>query len=139
MARNMRSTARSTSVTRSIAPFFDDLEGGAQTRHLDVAGAQDGFDRGREEEGIGHVSGEPFEHPDFHAALGRPLNPDVVHEAAHEEDAASARLQDVLGRQGVGQGVGIEPVAVVAYADGELGRRGAGRHGEIDFHLLRGS
>ena len=38
---------------------------------------------------------------------------DVVHEAAHEEDAAAAGLQDVLGRQRVGDLLGLEAFALV--------------------------
>ena len=67
--------------------------------------------------GSRHGRLKPLHHAHFHAAPGRPLDPDVVHEAAHEEDAASARLQEVLGRERIGQRVGVEPVAVVPDAD----------------------
>ena len=68
------------------------------------------------------VSRDPFHHPDFHAALRRAPELDVVHEAPDEEDPAAARLEEILGRQRVGNRVGIETVALIAHADGQLGR-----------------
>ena len=55
-------------------------------------------------------------HPHFHAALGHAPQRDVVHEVAHQEDAAPARLQHVLGRQRIGELLGIEAFAFVADA-----------------------
>src|SRR5215471_1098266 len=71
-------------------------------------------------------------HADFHAATGRSRELHVVHEAAHEEDAAPARLEDVLGRQRIGDLAGIEAFAFVGDADDELeGAVGRGE-GELD-------
>ncbi len=44
----MRSTATSTSVTRSIVPFLVDLDVAAEARHLQLAGFDDRFDGGGE-------------------------------------------------------------------------------------------
>ena len=49
-----------------------------------------------------------FDHPDFHAALGRRLQRHFVHVVADEEDAAAAGLQDVLGRERIGDVFGVE-------------------------------
>jgi hypothetical protein len=51
----------------------------------------------------------------------------VVHEAAHEEDAAAARLEEVLGRERIGDLPGIEALALVEHADDELVGPAAGR------------
>ena len=56
----------------------------------------------------------------------------VVHEVAHEKDAASARLEDVLGRQGIGDLFGIEALALVEDPDDQLARGGGRRHHELD-------
>ena len=62
-----------------------------------------------------------LDHPDLHAAFGRALQLHVVHEVANQEDAAAARLQQVLGRERIGDFLGIEAVALVADADTQLG------------------
>ena len=61
---------------------------------------------------------------------------DVVHEAAHEEDAAAARLEDVLGRQRIGDLLGLEALALVEDADDQLARIGGRRERELDGHQL---
>ena len=48
----------------------------------------------------------------------------VVHELSDEKNAAPARLEHVLGRQGVVQALGIEAWSLVADADDEVGRIG---------------
>ena len=75
------------------------------------------------EEAIRPPARQLLHHADFHAALRRALQLHVVHEAAHEEDAAAARLQHVLGRERVGDLVGLEAFALVGHADDQLGRR----------------
>ena len=96
-------------MTRSIAPFLSTRHVAAEARHLQVAGADDRLDGGGEEERIGRHSGDravgrldALHHADFHAAFGRALQLHVVHEVADEEDAAAARLQEVLRRERVG-------------------------------------
>ena len=114
--------------------FLFDVEV-ARAGQLHGAGLHDRFDRRWREKSVEDPSAtarQLLHHADFHAALGRPLQLHVVHEAAHEEDAAAARLQDVLGRERIGDVVGIEAFALVADADDELGRRIAGREGELD-------
>ena len=49
----------------------------------------------------------------------------VVHEAAHEENAAAARLEQILGRQRIGNLLGIEALALVEHAHDQLARLGA--------------
>ena len=53
--------------------------------------------------------GDPLDHDDLHAALRRALQDHFVHEAADQEDAAPARLQQVLGRQWIGDRLGSKP------------------------------
>src|SRR5262249_7286635 len=52
--------------------------------------------------------------------------------AAHEKDAAAARLEDVFGSQRVGHLVGLEAFALIDDADDKLVRFGNGRHRELD-------
>jgi hypothetical protein len=83
-----------------------DLEGAAEAFHLQIACEDDRFDGSGEIQGVRRHSGleravrgrrlGAFDHADFHSAFGRALQPDVVHEIADEEDAAAARLQQVL-------------------------------------------
>ena len=44
----------------------------------------------------------------------------VVHEVAHQEDAAAARFQHVLGRERIGDALGVETLALVAHRDDQL-------------------
>ena len=53
---------------------------------------------------------------------------------ANQEDAAAARLEHVLGRQGSFTVVRIEALALIAHGDDEIGRFGLGRGGVIDEH-----
>src|SRR5438093_8037055 len=69
----------------------------------------------------------PLYHADFHAAFRRGPHLDGVHEGANEKDAASARLQQVLGGQRIGEYGGIESCALVADPDRQLGLLGEGR------------
>src|SRR5262245_2505026 len=77
-------------------------------------------------------------HADFHASARRARELHVVHEAAHEEDPAPARLQDVLGRERIGDGVGIEALALIGDANDELRGFVARREGEFDGDELAG-
>src|SRR6185436_1647145 len=77
-------------------------------------------------------------HADLHAAAGRPRELHVVHEAAHEEDAAAARFEDVLGRERIGDLAGIEAFALVDDADRELRGFVGGGEGEFDGDELAG-
>src|SRR5215212_9843168 len=99
VARNSRSTCRSISVTRSMAPFLstrmsvpkrDSCTSPARiTASIAVA---------RNCGGIGSGTGRQLlDHPHFHAPLVCPAKGHIVHEVAHEKDAASARLENVLG------------------------------------------
>src|SRR6266545_5210630 len=77
-------------------------------------------------------------HADFHAPLGRAIELDVVHEVAHEKDAAAARLEDVLRRERVGHFSGLESLALIRDADDELGGSLDGRERKLDRHDLVG-
>ena len=85
----------------------------------------------------GAVPDHLLHHADFHAALGAAPHVHFVHEAADQEDAAAAGLQDVLRRQRIGDLLRVEALALVFDADDELGRvvRGDGR--ELDDHAFR--
>ena len=90
--------------------FLVDLEIAAELLHLQLAGADDRLDRRGEEQRVGatqagrlvSVARAALDHPDFHAALGRAAKLHVVHEAADQEYAAAARLQQILRRQRIG-------------------------------------
>ena len=104
-----------------------DAHRAAEVRHLHVAGADDRLDGGREKDRRERRQAprrQLLHHAHFHAAFRRAPQHDVVHEAAHEEDAAAARLQDVLGRQRVGDLLGVEALTLVEDADDELVRVG---------------
>src|SRR5215211_6099664 len=103
VARNSRSICRSISVTRSMAPFLsirmsvpnrDSCTSPARvTASIAVARYCGGIGSG--------TGGQLLDHAHFHAPFVSSPKGHVVHEVAHEKDAASARLEDVLGRQGV--------------------------------------
>ena len=88
-----------------------DLEIAAELLHLQLAGADHRLDRrgrdrtGRDRSGsvawIG-VGGTALDHAHFHAALGRAGELHVVHEAADQEYAAAARLQQIFRSQRIG-------------------------------------
>src|SRR5436190_8434267 len=75
-------------------------------------------------------------HAYFHAPLRGTLQLDVVHEAPHEEDAAPARFEHVLGREGVGHFLWLEPFALVGDLDHELRRRVDRSKSEFDGDQL---
>jgi hypothetical protein len=81
-------------------------------------------------------------HADFHAALGRALEFHFVHEVAHEEDPASAGLEDVLGCERIGDFFRLEPSPAIDDADDELrgmldrGERELDRDGLGDVFLV---
>src|SRR3954447_23984557 len=103
-ARNSRSIALSMLVTRSMVPFLSTWRSAepkcsictrpaCMATSIVVARKTGGIDSGT---GVSQL----FDHTDFHPAVGGAPQSHVVHEAAHEEDAAAARLEEVLGRQG---------------------------------------
>ena len=77
--------------------------------------------------------GSSFHHPDDGAALRREGVGHLVHELAHEEDAAAVGLQQVLRRERVGHRRRVEALALVAHLD--LERAVVDR--ELDVHALR--
>src|SRR5262245_57320332 len=56
-------------------------------------------------------------HSQFHAALGRALQHELVHEAADQEDPAATAFQQVFRCEAVWQGRGVEARAFVTYAN----------------------
>ena len=107
-ARNIRSTSTSTSVTRSIVPFLSTrtpdrsvtswMSPARTTASMAVArkagsGRHDAAGVGRATRFTIQISMPPS---------GARCSGDVVHEVADEEDAAAARLEEVLGREGIG-------------------------------------
>src|SRR5689334_5806525 len=70
--------------------------------------------------GLGATRLHALDHPDFHPAFRRALQPHVVHEVADEEDAAAARLEQVLRRERIREVLGIEAFALIAHADRQL-------------------
>src|SRR5579872_2872658 len=138
-ARNIVSTSRSICVTRSIAPFFSIWRWSTPADCIAPARMTAWTAVARKIGGTGSATGAQFlHHADFHAAPGRALQPDFVHEVAHEEDAAAARLEDVLGRERIGDFLGLEAVAAIRDADDELGRLLDGREAEFDHHRFGG-
>src|SRR5580765_3768724 len=100
---------KSISVTRSIAPFLSTFQGpprfaiwispARMTDSTAVARKTGGNDSG--------TGRQLLDHAHFHPALCAALQHDVVHEAAHEKDAAAARLEDVFRGQWIGHRVGL--------------------------------
>ena len=74
----------------------------------------------------------PLDHLDHGAAPRRERVRHLVHELPHEEDAAAVGLQQVLLRQRVGHGGGIEPFSLVLDAD----LQGVLVRGEDEGHAL---
>src|SRR6185436_14680006 len=95
-ARNMRSTSRSIWVTRSIAPFFSIWRWSLPAICIAPALITAWMAVARKIGGNDSATGQLLHHADFHAPVRRALQLHDVHEAAHEEDAASAGLEDVL-------------------------------------------
>ena len=56
----------------------------------------------------------------------------VVHEAAHEEDAAPAGFEHVLGREGIGDLLGLEAFALVGDLTTSSVGLSTGVNGELD-------
>ena len=113
IARNIRSTSRSISVTRSIVPFL-------LTRTPVRTAPSGSRPRGRPPprrwrattgRGASSAAREPLHHAHFHPALRHPPERDIVHEVAHEEDPAPAGLEHVFGSEGIADGVGLESAA----------------------------
>ena len=97
-----------------------DVEAAAEVLPVDPAGRQRGFDGGGEIERVEGQSGELLAHAHGHAAFRPPGDRHVVHEVAHEEDAAAARLEHVLGVERIGDLRRIESLALVEHLDDEL-------------------
>src|SRR4051794_3670910 len=98
-------------VTRSIAPFLSMRRSAAPkcascTRPARIA-ASIAVARKMGGTESGTAGSQFLDHAHFHAALGRPPERHVVHEAAHEEDAAAARFQQILGRERIGNLLGV--------------------------------
>ena len=121
-----RSTARSTSVTRSIVPFLSTRSRGrsapAGCRRRGARPRRPW--RGTAGRGPSDVAGIRLGLRAWSRLTMRTSMPPsgapqdhVVHEAAHEEDAAPAGLEEVLGRQRIGDRLRVEPLALVAHAD----------------------
>src|SRR5690606_21845993 len=126
------------SVTRSMSPFFS-ICMASPTRAICTSPARitASMAVARYSGGIRSGTGsELLDHAYFHPAFRPAAHDDIVHEAAHEEDAASARLQDVLGGQGIGDFFGLEPFTLVDDADDELGGSDDGGDRELDHHEL---
>src|SRR5262245_12712823 len=151
-ARNMRSTATSTSVTRSIVPFLSTCiwrpkcaicrspaRTTASTAVVRKSGST-GMDRTALRPSrygvVRSVGGlDALHHPYLHSTLRCALQLHVVHEIADEKDAAAARLEKVFRGERVGDGLGVESLPLIADADGQL--RHAGVRGfELDEHVL---
>ena len=65
-------------------------------------------------------SSEAFGHDQFSAASSRTEYRELIHERAHEENAAAGRLQQVLLRQWIGDVGEVEATALVEDADDKL-------------------
>src|SRR3954471_19955674 len=121
-ARKPRSTSRLISVPRSIAPFFSTRMAPPKCAiWICPARITDSIAVARNTGGTASGTIHQFlDHPHFHPALIRPPQFDVVHEAAHEEDAAAARFQHVLWSEWIGDLLGIEAFALIEDADDQL-------------------
>src|SRR3954462_8527148 len=62
-----------------------------------------------------------LDHLDLHAAFGRALQVNGIHEIADQEDAAAARLQEILRRQRIRNLRRLEALALIAHLDRQLG------------------
>src|SRR5260221_1371358 len=129
----MRSTSRSICVTRSMVPFFSTWRWSMPAICMAPALMTAWTAVARKSGAIGSATGRQLlHHAHFHAPFGGALQPHVVHEAAHEEDAAAAGLEHVLGRERIGDFERLEPLPLVGDLDHELGRRLDRREGELD-------
>src|SRR5829696_9254262 len=74
---------------------------------------------------VSGTGGELLDHAHFHSAMRRAAQHHIVHEAAHEEDSASAGFQDVFGGEGVGNFFWHEPFSLILHAHDQFaGGRG---------------
>src|SRR3954468_11078692 len=123
-ARNPRSTSRSISVTRSIAPFLSTRMAPPKCAiWICPARMTDSIAVARNTGGTASGTIHQFlDHPHFHAAVDRAAQHDIVHEAAHEEDAAAAGLEHVLRCEWIGHLLRIESFTLVEHAHDELAR-----------------
>src|SRR5262249_23473051 len=138
-ARNIVSTSRSICVTRSIAPFFSICKWSMPASCMAPALMAAWTAVARKIGGIASATGRQLLHHAYlHAAVGRALQVHFVHEVAHEEDAASARLEHVLGRERVGDFLGLETLAAIRDGDDELGGTVDRREAELDGDRLVG-
>src|SRR5229473_1497674 len=120
----MRSTSRSICVTRSMAPFFSTWRWSMPAICMAPALMTAWMAVARKSGEIGSATCHQFlHHADFHAPLGGAVQLYVVHKTAHEEDAASAGFEHVLGRERVGNLRRLEPRALIGDLDHELRRR----------------
>src|ERR671912_1424838 len=62
---------------------------------------------------VSATGGQFLHHADLHATGRRAIQLHVVHEAAHEEDAASARLQNIFRRERVRHFLRPEPLPLI--------------------------
>src|SRR2546426_1794278 len=141
-ARNMRSTLTSTSVTRSIVPFLSmriarpkcaSWISPARTT-VSMAVVRSSGSAATLRVGVGRL--HALGHADFHPALRRALELNVVHEVADEKNAAAARLEEVLGIERVGEGLRIETLSLIPHANQQPGRLRRRRRLELDEHVL---
>src|SRR5438093_6857790 len=137
-ARNSRSTRRSISVTRSIAPFLSTRMAPPRCAiWISPARMTDSTAVARKTGGSGSGTGRQLlDHAHFHAALCCTAQHDVVHETAHEEDAPSAGLQDVFWSQRIGDLFRLEALSLIEHAHDQLTRVHHRRKGELDGHEL---
>src|SRR5258708_27217012 len=133
----MRSTSRSICVTRSMAPFFSMWRSPMPAICMAPALMPAWTAVARKSGETGSATGRQLlHHAHFHAASGGALQPHVVHETAHEEDAASAGFEHVLGRERIGDLGGLEPLPLIGDLDHELGRRLDRGEREFDRDVL---
>src|SRR5436190_12781309 len=108
----MRSTSRSICVTRSMAPFFSTWRWSMPASCIAPALMTAWMAVARKTGGIGSATGgQLLHHAHFHAAFRRAPELHLVHEAAHEEDPAAARLEHVLGCERVGDPIRLEALS----------------------------
>ena len=74
-------------------------------------------------------------HSNLHAALDF-LQHGFIHEVANEKDATAARLEDVLGREGIGDLFGDKAFALVLDANHQFVGAGGRHRAEVDDHFL---
>src|SRR5688572_26432800 len=148
VSRNARSIAMSTSVTRSMALFLSmrmsrpsEASCSSPARITASIAVARKTGAGPPPPGLRGADGsatrrEVLDHAHFHASLGGPPEAHIVHEAAHEEDAATARFQQVLGRERVGDLLRVESFALIEHPDDELRGVRCRRERELDGHHL---